>query len=51
MIWVLIVIGVYSGGFGFSQEFANQGRCEFAKHTIQKALGKSPALAYCVPKE
>lgn len=49
-MWILIVIGVYSGGFGFSQEFSTKTDCENAKNTISYAIQKLPAYAYCVAK-
>lgn len=50
MTWVLIVIGVYGGGFGFSQEFTTYTLCDKAKNQIEVALKKAPAFAYCVQK-
>ena len=50
-MWILIVIGISVGGFGFSQEFVNRDACINASQNIQAAVQKAVAYAYCVPKE
>lgn len=49
-MWILIVIGFYAGGFGFSQEFTNEQACKRAIVEIQPILKPAPAKAICVPK-
>lgn len=50
-IYVLIVTGLYAGGFGFSQEFTTLAKCETAKATVLQDIGrKNPTYAWCFQK-
>jgi hypothetical protein len=41
VIYILIVIGTYAGGFGFTQEFTSLERCQQAKQQLMYTIGRS----------
>lgn len=50
MIYVLIVMSIYSGGALTTQEFSSKDRCEVAKQQVLQQTGNQYFKAVCVQK-
>lgn len=51
IIYIMFIIGTYSGGFATTQEFQTKDRCEQAKQQILQSIGRrTPVTIECMQK-